>query len=136
MFSVALLLLRRRRHLCRRRSRRNGTVESIHRRCGRWVCRARRRERQCPRSVRHDGVVVGDYPADGPPDAAATAVRPDSGDGVGGGKNGVSGGSNIYRDNDDHDADGDRRRRPMMTMAGERGGEVTARRLQGNNAGR
>jgi hypothetical protein len=24
----------------------------------------------------------------------------------------------------------------MMTMAGERGGEVTARRLQGNNAGR
>ena len=110
VFSVALLLLRRRRHLCRRRRRCDGTVESLHCRHGRWVCRDRLRERRCPRSVRHDGVVVGDYAADRPPNKAAMAVRPDSGGGVGGGKNGVGGGSNIYRDNDDHDADAEQKK--------------------------
>ena len=60
-----------------------------------------------------------------------------------GGKNGVGGGSSTNRDNDNHDADSNRRHRPcprraatavaMMTMAGDRGGEATVRRLQGNN---
>jgi hypothetical protein len=100
------------------------------------------------RSVRRDRVVVDNYAADGPPDSAGMATRLDSCGGVGSGKNGVGGGSSTDRDNDDNDANGDRRRRrprprhrsrraatavAMMTMAGERGGEATARRLQGND---
>ena len=45
---------------------------------------------------------------------AATATRRDGGGGVGGGKNGVSGGSSTDRDNGDHDADGDHRRHPRV----------------------
>jgi hypothetical protein len=56
--------------------------------------------------------------------------------GVGSGKNGVGGGSSTNRDNDDHDVDGDCRRQTvvamMTSMSGERGGEATVRRLQGN----
>jgi hypothetical protein len=67
-------------------------------------------------------------------------MRPDGGGRVGGGKNRVGGGSSTDRDNDKQDADGNRRCCPrtrrattavaMMTMAGKRGGEATARRLQ------
>jgi len=103
--------------LCRRRATAPTVVAVIKRR---RIPSARHR-RESSR-WRRGLALVGDYAADRPPDMAAMAVRPDSGGGVGGGKNGVGGGSNIYRDNDDHDADadGDRRHRP-------RGGEVTAR---------
>jgi hypothetical protein len=75
-------------------------------------------------------------PPNGNPDAAATVMRPDGG---------VGGGSSTNRDNDDHNADGNRRHRchpcprraamvvAMMTIVGKRGGEVTARRLQGDD---
>ena len=99
------------------------------------------------RSVRRDGVVVDNYAADRAPDSAGMATRSDSCGGVSSGKNGVGGGSSMNRDNDDNDANGDRRRRPrprprshwaatavaMMTIAGEREGKATARRLQGDD---
>jgi hypothetical protein len=99
------------------------------------------------RSVRRNGVVVDNYAADGAPDSAGMAMRSDGCGGVGSGKNGVGGGSSTDRDNNDNDANGNRRRRPrpchhsrraatavaMMTMTGERGGEATARRLQGDD---
>jgi hypothetical protein len=99
------------------------------------------------RSVHRDGVVVDNYAADGPPDSAGTAMLSDGCGGVGSGKNGVGGGSSTDRDNDDNDANGNHHRRPcprhrprrvttaveMMTMAGKRGGEATARRLQGDD---
>ena len=74
-----------------------------------------------------------------------TAMLPDGGSGVDSGKNGFDGVSSTDRDNNDHNADGDRRcrRRPrplqaamavaMMTMAGERGDETTVRQLQGED---
>jgi len=97
-------------------------------------------------ACRHDGVVINDNATNGAPNAEAMAMLPDGGGGVGGGRNRVGGGStSTDRDNDGHDADGDRRRRrrrrrrpcprraatavAMMMMAGERGGEATARRL-------
>jgi hypothetical protein len=73
------------------------------------------------------------------------AMLPDGIGRVGGGKNGVGGGSCTKRDNDGHDADGDHHRPPrphpcqaatavaMMTMVGERGGEAMVRRLQGED---
>ena len=99
------------------------------------------------RSVRRDGVVVDNYAADRAPDSAGMATRSDSCGGVSSGKNGVGGGSSMDRDNDDNDANGDRRRRPrplpcshwaatavaIMTIAGEREGKATARRLQGDD---
>jgi hypothetical protein len=99
------------------------------------------------RSVRCDGVIVDNYAADGAPDTAGMATRSDGCDGVGSGKNGVGGGSSTDRDNDDNDANGNCRCRPrprhcsrqaatafaMMTLAGERGGEATARQLQGDD---
>ena len=100
------------------------------------------------RSVRRDGVVVDNYAADGPPDSAGMATCSDGCGGVGSRKNGIGGSSSTDRDNDDNDANGDhccRRPRPrhrsrqaatavaMMTMAGERGGEATASRLQGDD---
>ena len=115
-------------------------VESLHRRRGRQVHRARRRERRCLRSVRREGVIVNNYAANGAPDAAAMTMLTDGVGGVGGGKNGVGGGSSTNRDNDGHDADGDRRCCPrprpcwasmavaMMMMAGKRG----ARRWRGD----
>jgi hypothetical protein len=100
-------------------------------------------ERRCHRSVCLDGVVVNDYAAYGPTNVAATATRPDGDGGVGGMKNGISGGSSTDRDNDDQDADGDRCRRPcprraatavmMMTIAAKGGCKATARQLQGDD---
>ncbi len=134
--STSVALLRRRRRRCRRRHRcrcRRGAVPSLSQRCIRWVCRARRQERRCRWSIRHDSVVVDDNTADGGPNMVAMATRPDGG---------VNGGSSTDRDNNDHNTDGNRRhrRRPrprrvaaavaMMTIAGERGGEATARQLQ------
>ena len=98
-------------------------------------------------SVRRDCVVVDNYAADGAPDSAGMTTHSDGCGGVGSGKNGVGGGSNTDRDNGDNDANGDRRCRlhprhrsrrevtavEMMTMAGERGGEATARQLQGDD---
>ena len=94
---------------------------------------------ECP--PRH--VVVDDCASDGPPHLAVMAMRPDGGGGVGGGKNGVSGGSSMDRDNKDHNADGNRRCRPcprqvatavgMMMMVGKRGGKATMKRLQGDD---
>ena len=96
-------------------------------------------------SVRRDGVVVDNYAADRAPDSAGMATRSDSCGTAGSWKNGVSDGSSTDRDNDDTDANGDCCRRPcprhrscsrraemavvMMTMAGKKGGEATARRL-------
>ena len=133
--TILLLLRCRRSHRCRRI---HGTFASLCRRRGHWVRHARRWDRRCCRSVRRDGVVVDDCAADGAPDAAVTATRSE-----GGGKNNIGGGSSTDRDNDDHDVDGNRHCRPcprrattavaMMTMAGERGGEATVRRLQGED---
>jgi len=77
-------------------------------------------------------------------------MLPDGGGRVGSGKNDVSGGSSTDRDNDGHDVDVDCRRRRrcrprarrtatalvMMTMAGERGGKATARRMQDEDEAR
>ena len=91
---------------------------------------------RCLWSVCHNGIVVVDDTANGGPDVAAMATRPDGG---------VDGGSSNNRENNNHNADGNRRHhrrsRPhlavtavtMMTIASERGGEATARRLQSND---
>ena len=64
------------------------------------------------------------------------ATRPDGG---------IDGGSSTDRDNNDHNADGNRRHRcrprpfraatavATMTIAGKRGGEATVRRLQSDD---
>ena len=129
--SLVLLLLRRCRRRHHHRRRRRGTITSLLHLRGRWVRRVRWWERRCRRSVRRDGIVVDDDAADKSPDAAATATNPDGS---------VGGGSSTDRDDNDHDTNGDHRhcRRPrprwaatavaMMTIAGERGGEATARR--------
>ena len=98
------------------------------------------------RSVHRDGVIVDDYAADGGPDAAVTAMLPDSSGGVGSGKNGIGGGSSTDRDNtttmlmaiavpvavpilSSPGGDGARN----VDDGGHKGGEATARRLQGED---